>query len=103
MIARGTGTLTSRSLARTRKPQRTTAHVWATANCIAVTSAERSRADTTPNLGSRLIKTIAIIATSAAIVTATITTTTIAARIAVAATGIVTAATEVLSIFAKPR
>src|SRR6266705_2948413 len=100
MIARGTGTLTSRTLVRTRKPRRTTAHVWATANCIAVTSAERSRADTTPNLGFKFLKTIG---TLTAIVTATITTTTIAARIAAAATGIVTAATEVLSIFAKPR
>ena len=100
MIARGTGTLTSRTLVRIRKPRRTTAHVWGTANCIAVTSAGRSRADTTPNLGFKFLKTIATLTVTATITTIT---TTIAARIAVAATGIVTAAMGVLSIFAKPR
>src|ERR1700730_3816963 len=70
---------TTRALVLTKKPRRTTAHVSATASCIAAISGKRSRADTTPSLVCKIIVTITVTATITAI------------RIVVGGTGIVTA------------
>jgi hypothetical protein len=96
MTAISAPALTAATVVPIGKSRKTTTHVSATGNFIAATSVKRSRVDTTPNLGFKLVVTM-IIATG--IVTGTITK----IRIAAGVIGIVTAPTAALTSCAKPR